>query len=1017
MRKQTSQRFEGLCRNEQTRSMRKVVDGGDEGDGNRRDDDYKDAVSTPSSIKFMVLDIVVVDNELKQFEYEWESFVGEEFEYLAEGAQPRRFSSQCTVVVFGRTQSGDSIAIKITDFKPSLKYCLTGQDEFEYKQRIKEKAKCKGDIDFKRVVGTKFYGFEYDEASRDVKKHVFLQAFFPNLFTFNKMRRETSLRPAEGMVDSVTQFIEQCNIDHAGWATVQYPMAVTEACTHAALEVECRCEDLRGETAEQSVCDFVCLSFDIECISPSYEFPDATKTADEIVLIGAVVYTYNHAAEHAQRFVFVTGACDDVPGTEIVRAENEAELIREFRDFVVVHCDPDILLSYNGLGFDYRYLWQRAELLGVGGWKHISRFIVYECEGRQRELSSSQMGAQDIFIINMLGRVNIDLYQYMKTNMKLDSYKLDDVSQQFLGERKIELDANEHYKEMIRMCMENDGAKKAQVAEYCVQDCVLPIRLMLELEIFESFISMARITKTGMQGLSIGGQQKKVLNMFAIFSHTMEPKRILNVSPLKEAEADGATTAAATGEEAKTQAQEEDDSYEGATVIDPKKGFYKTPITALDFASLYPSVIRTHNLCPSMLVIDRRYDNLDGVVYETHHPTEHVSCTFCTSLEGVVPTVLTHLLSERSKVKKMMKKVDDKKKLAILNAMQLALKVCANSTYGFFGARKTGIMPCREIAMCTTKIGRDMIGRTVEIAESMFDATVVYGDTDSVFVLFNDDVTIEEASRRGTVISDRATAIFGGHIVLENEKSYKPLLLIAKKRYIGKMYEEQDDGTMKFIKLDCKGVEVVRRDNCKFAKEVYTSVMNALIEDMSSEKACADLKRHLLELETNAVDNEKFVLSKLMKKVYKNQDLPHLQVCKLMRLRNPGSEPRTGDRVPFVYVVKDIACKAFEKAEDPEYARRQSLPIDRLHYLESQVIKPVCVLLQTFMEDPHAMFTSTINALTVQQTRQKTFGASELLTGDACAQYGEDMSRFLPKRSNTVTKSQVSKRKIQKLKK
>ena len=89
------------------------------------------------------------------------------------------------------------------------------------------------------------------------------------------------------------------------------------------------------------------------------------------------------------------------------------------------------------------------------------------------------------------------------------------------------------------------------------------------------------------------------------------------------------------------------EQYQGATVLDAQTGAYYAPITALDFASLYPSIMCAHNLCYSSLVMDPQFDNLPGVVYEQFGPHR-----FAQNVPSLLPVILTDLKAYRKKAKK-----------------------------------------------------------------------------------------------------------------------------------------------------------------------------------------------------------------------------------------------------------------------------------------------------------------------------------------------------------------------------
>merc|ERR1719245_1059351 len=129
--------------------------------------------------------------------------------------------------------------------------------------------------------------------------------------------------------------------------------------------------------------------------------------------------------------------------------------------------------------------------------------------------------------------------------------------------------------------------------------------------------------------------------------------------------------------------------------------------------------------------------------------------------KGVLPEILEHLLTERKKVKKLMKGLAKENKkdtmlYAVYNGRQLALKISANSVYGFTGAT-VGALPCLTISAAVTSFGRDMIHDTKKFVEEHYskakghpwNSKVIYGDTDSVMIQFGEGLTIEQSMQYG----------------------------------------------------------------------------------------------------------------------------------------------------------------------------------------------------------------------------------------------------------------------------
>ena len=239
---------------------------------------------------------------------------------------------------------------------------------------------------------------------------------------------------------------------------------------------------------------------------------------------------------------------------------------------------------------------------------------------------------------------------------------------------------------------------------------------MDKLSVLINYIEMARVTGVPVSFLISRGQQIKV---FSMLLRKCQKEKLL-VPTLK-----------------KSGFNSDDVGYEGATVLDPIKDYYQVPIATLDFASLYPSIMQAYNLCYSTLVDPRDAHKLDPSLYKTSdngHTFVH-----STVKKGILPDILSELLAARKRAKKDMKNAPTEFERAVQNGRQLALKVSANSVYGFTGAT-VGQLPCLPIASSVTSYGRQLLEKTKEFVEQKyttangyeFDAQVIYGDTDSV---------------------------------------------------------------------------------------------------------------------------------------------------------------------------------------------------------------------------------------------------------------------------------------------
>ena len=353
---------------------------------------------------------------------------------------------------------------------------------------------------------------------------------------------------------------------------------------------------------------------------------------------------------------------------------------------------------------------------------------------------------------------------------------------------------------------------RRRLAVYCLKDAYLPQRLLQKLMCIINYVEMARVTGVPLSYLLTRGQQIKVMSQ--LYRKMRKMSLLIPVAARKSIDGD---------------------KYEGATVIEPIKGFYKEPIATLDFASLYPSIMMAHNLCYTTLVRKSDVAKLSADAYGVS-PTGDVFVKANTK-KGILPLILEELLAARKKAKADMKAEKakgaemDPLKYAVYDGRQLALKVSANSVYGFTGAQ-VGQLPCLEISSTVTGYGRQMIESTKNLVESHYcvangyehDAQVIYGDTDSVMIKFG-TADLSKSMELAEEAAVRATDAFIKPIKLEFEKVYYPYLLMNKKRYAGLLWTNPK----KFDYMDCKGIETVRRDNCQLVKDVVDTSLRAIL--------------------------------------------------------------------------------------------------------------------------------------------------------------------------------------------
>ncbi|KAK4646437.1 DNA-directed DNA polymerase delta [Podospora bellae-mahoneyi] len=652
------------------------------------------------------------------------------------------------------------------------------------------------------------------------------------------------------------------------------------------------------------------LSFDIECAGRKGIFPEAQH--DSVIQIANIVTKYGDKKPFV-RNVFCLDTTSPIVATQILEFDDEGKMLAAWRDFLE-KVDPDIIIGYNIANFDFPYLLDRAKHLKVHNFEYWSRTHV-KSVAKETNFSSKQMGNRDTKATNTNGRLQLDLLQLVQRDHQLRSYTLNSVCAHFLGEQKEDV-----HHSMITELFEGTPESRRRLALYCLKDAYLPQRLMDKLSCLENYTEMARVTGVPFNFLLARGQQVKFLSQ--LFRKALEQKLVIP----------------------NMRSESSEEQYEGATVIEPTRGYYDVPIATLDFASLYPSIIQAHNLCYTTLIKKKDIERWSLVKDEDYIVTPNGDMFVTTKKrKGLLAQILEELLSARKEAKRELAAETDPFKKAVLNGRQLALKISANSVYGLTGATN-GKLPCLEIASSTTAFGRQMIERTKHEVEERYcikngyshDAQVIYGDTDSVMVKFGTK-ELAEAMKLGEDAANYVSSKFIKPIKLEFEKVYFPYLLINKKRYAGLYWTKPE----KYDKMDTKGIETVRRDNCLLVQTVIEKVLRMILIDRDVPGAQEYVKDTIADLLQNRVDMSKLVITKALTKDDYAAKQAHVELAHRMKKRDAGSAPALGDRVAYVMVKGATGSKNFERSEDPIYVLEHNVPIDTKYYLDNQLAKPL----------------------------------------------------------------------------
>nr|BAJ78733.1 DNA polymerase delta catalytic subunit [Lepidocampa weberi] len=747
--------------------------------------------------------------------------------------------------------------------------------------------------------------------------------------------RQHIFRPFEANIDFETRFMVDKDLVGCAWVEIpkkawrrrtQEGVGDGRCISRCQLEIDVSHERLICYAPEEEwseIAPFRILSFDIECAGRKGIFPEAEK--DPVIQIASMLQIQGQE-EPMIRTVFTLNSCAPIVGSVVRSFNDEKELLEKWAEFVR-QVDPDLITGYNINNFDLPYLLNRAKCLGSKHFSFLGRVIQSRSVVHDVTLQSKQMGRRENKSINIEGRVPFDLLLVLLRDYKLRSYTLNSVSFHFLQEQKEDV-----HHSIISDLHHGNAQTRRRLAIYCLKDAYLPLRLLDKLMCIINYMEMARVTGVPLSSLLTRGQQVKVMSQILRKAKTQNL-----IVPTY-------------------QSKGSDEQFEGATVIEPVKGYYNVPIATLDFSSLYPSIMMAHNLCYTTLVRPGLDKNLNPTDY-IRTPSGNLFVKSALR-KGLLPDILENLLSARKKAKDDLKKETDPFKRKVLDGRQLALKISANSVYGFTGAQ-VGKLPCLEISQSVTAFGRTMIEFTKKEVEERYnrsqgaehDAQVIYGDTDSVMVKFGVQ-TVKEAMALGKEAAEYVSAKFVQPIRLEFEKVYFPYLLINKKRYAGLYFTRPEIHD----KMDCKGIETVRRDNCPLVAKLITTCLEKILIDRDPNGAKTHAQQVISDLLCNRVDISQLVITKELTKTDKEYAAKqaHVELANKMRKRDAGTAPKLGDRVPYVIVNATKGTPAYQKAEDPIYVLENNIPIDCVYYLENQLAKPLLRIFEPILGESKA---------------------------------------------------------------
>jgi DNA polymerase I len=635
-----------------------------------------------------------------------------------------------------------------------------------------------------------------------------------------------------------------------------------------------------AELLGEPLCEFKRIALDIEVASEVGRLPDAEDPRQPVIAVS--FFNEN------EKLVYLLSNGKGFEGTEgkpyTVRLfDDEARLLRAVLSKIM---DYPVLLTFNGDNFDLRYLKHRAEKLGV--------------REEENPLQLERVSA------SIKHGVHVDLYQFFRNRSiqvyafgnKYTDHTLNAISEALIDKSKVEFEG------------EIGNLPLPELADYCLNDSQLTYELTSTGDslVMKLLLVISRIARMPMNDVSRLGVSNWIRSML-FYEH----RRLGALIPRQDelAEKGGASS----------QAIIKGKKYKGGLVIEPKPGVF-FDVSVLDFASLYPSLIKVHNL--SYETVDCPHEECrKNVIPET-------SSWVCNKRSGIISLVTGSLRDLRVGHYKPLTKDQSLSgsDRELYGVVTQGLKVFLNASYGVLGF-ETFAFYCLPVAEATAALGRYAITRTIEKCGEL-GISVLYSDTDSLF--------LQNPSREQVaIITKWADSELG--VELDLDKVYRYVAFSSrKKNYFGVL----PDG-----KVDIRGLTGKKSQTPEFLKRTFYSTLEILsavesVEDF--ERARADIRKLLTgmigDLKGRRVPVADLAFNVMMGKPtekYNGTTPQHVRAA--MLLEEKGREIKAGDIIAYV------------KTKAPPYVK----PVDLANADEVDADK--------YIEYAHSMFDQMLDAL------------------------------------------------------
>ena len=618
---------------------------------------------------------------------------------------------------------------------------------------------------------------------------------------------------------------------------------------------------------------------------------------------------------------------------EVEEEPTELDLITRMVD-IVRRYDPDVLTGFEVHGGSWGYLIERARCkYDFNLCDELSR-TKFQSHGRFGK-DDDRWGFNHTSTIRVTGRHTINVWRAMRGELNLLQYTMENIVFHLLQRRVPHFT----FADLTKWYISQRPKDLAKVISYYVSRVQLDLEILEQNELIPRTSEQARLLGVDFFSVFSRGSQFKVESlMFRI----AKPENFLLISPSRK------------------QVGQQNALECLPLVMEPQSAFFPSPMLVLDFQSLYPSVMIAYNYCYSTFlgrVVNWRGQNKMG--FTNYEREERLLELFENQInlapngmmyvkpeirKSLLAKMLGEILETRVMVKSGMKvDKEDKTLQRLLNNRQLALKLIANVTYGYTSASFSGRMPCSEIADSIVQTGRETLEKAIAVIHSVarWNAEVVYGDTDSLFVYLKGR-TRDQAFDIGNEIAKAITDLNPRPVKLKFEKVYSPCVLLAKKRYVGFKYESKAQEEPEF---DAKGIETVRRDGTPAEQKIEEKALKLLFRTADLSQVKSYFQKQCSKIMAGRVSIQDFCFAREVKLgTYsdKGPPPPGALISTKRMLADPRAEPQYGERVPYVVITGAPGARLIDRCVAPDVLlQNDHVELDAEYYISKNLIPPL----------------------------------------------------------------------------